>query len=81
MELIEPAVELLTALPESLPNDLDLMGSLLDLLSSRGRKEVVVLNKLTNNMVWLKSMEANKKLQLDYSYRISYPGNANVDIQ
>lgn len=43
-------------------------------------KDFVTLNKYTNQMVWLKTIRANEKVEVKFNYRICYPQGQNISI-
>lgn len=43
-------------------------------------KDFVTQNKYTNNIVWLKTIPAGDKVELKFSYKISWPQGQNVAI-
>ena len=43
-------------------------------------KDFVTQNKYTNNIVWLKTVPAGDKVELKFSYKISWPQGQNISI-
>jgi uncharacterized protein (TIGR02231 family) len=41
-------------------------------------KDFITKNKTTNNIVWLKTIAAQQKVQINFSYRISWPSGQNI---
>ncbi len=44
-------------------------------------RDFVTQNKFTNNIVWLKTIAAGDKVELKFSYKISWPQGQDIDIE
>ena len=90
VELLQPAPSTLAK-----PNDdavisgLDIASSL-SALANQGDdagndgtawpRDFVALNKITNTVVWLKTVRPGEKVQLNFSYRITWPAGKEIKI-
>lgn len=91
VELIEPASTSLSKLGDgkSVSVDQDMISAL-DSIGEGGATEqqtgaawpadFVTQNKVTNNIVWLKTIPAGEKIALNFNYRVLWPKGKNVDI-
>ena len=91
VELIEPTSASLSKLGDgkSVSVDQDMISAL-DSIGEGGvpgesaeatwPADFVTQNKVTNNIVWLKTIPAGEKVTLNFSYRVLWPKGKNVDI-
>ena len=83
VELIEPTAESLVTVAsvsgEIATTEEDMITSLLATVTETG-VELITQNKFTNNIVWFKTIAANKKEEVKLAYRVSWPEGGNIVI-
>jgi hypothetical protein len=50
-------------------------------LSSSWSRDFVTQNKYTNNIVWLKTVQPGEKIEVKFSYRVTWPQNQSIGIR
>lgn len=83
VDLVEPSREIVEAEESKRGRNERVPGSeaeMIDQLAeSEGRVDTVMQNKLTNNMVWARTINPSKKTDIQFSYTVSHPSDQNVE--
>jgi len=88
IELLEPAANALTegkgsALPETTAQDA--ISNLTNYSENEDPnddslpRDFVTKNKLTNNVVWLKTLQPQEKAKVDFVYKVTWPKGSQID--